>query len=333
MDQKGNKNARLTDAQGRSLELSTQGTTRLGRAPDNDLVLTDSTVSQHHAEIGFDNGRAFLRDLGSSNGTFVEGSRVNGVRLSDGSRIRLGQVELVYREGAGAHSVLPPVSPPRDLARTPPQNSLFSARTGTILGVLFLLGLVGTLAGRALFSPARSSVGFSGIATLVEGQNYRLPNASSDFVGEWCGWTHIVSCEPAGSCDEESAPDAMSFTSDAGGVLMQYSLMAPADTQIGNINVNVVDSRHVRVTSLGRRTNSSGAEILVNDRDDIVSVNSGVVQDSDYSTFTVNGASVASREHSAELRKCTDEFQVSAQRYYEQHKLVNRGEVTGRVPK
>jgi hypothetical protein len=99
MVQKVNKDAWLTDAQGKSLELRMEGPTRLGRAPDNDLVLTDSTVSQHHAEIVFDNGRGFLRDLGSSNGTFVEGSRVNGVRLNDGSKIRLGQVELTFRTG------------------------------------------------------------------------------------------------------------------------------------------------------------------------------------------------------------------------------------------
>jgi hypothetical protein len=96
----------LVDARGRRLELRTDGTTRIGWASDNDLVLKDSTVSRHHAEMSFDNGRGFLRDLGSSNGTFVEGSRVNGVRLNDGSRIRLGQVELTFRLGS-----LPPIAP------------------------------------------------------------------------------------------------------------------------------------------------------------------------------------------------------------------------------
>ena len=90
----------LVDARGRRLELRTDGTTRIGWASDNDLVLKDSTVSRHHAEISFDNGRAFLRDVGSSNGTFVEGSRVKGVRLSDGSRIRLGQAALTFRTGS-----------------------------------------------------------------------------------------------------------------------------------------------------------------------------------------------------------------------------------------
>jgi pSer/pThr/pTyr-binding forkhead associated (FHA) protein len=95
------KSAWLTYGQGKSLELRTLGPTRLGRAPDNDLELTDSTVSQHHAEISFDNGRAFLRDLGSSNGTFIGGAKVSGGQLTDGSTIKLGRVELVYREAVG----------------------------------------------------------------------------------------------------------------------------------------------------------------------------------------------------------------------------------------
>jgi hypothetical protein len=65
--------ASLVDARGRRLELRTDGTTRIGWASDNDLVLKDSTVSRHHAEICFDSGCAFLRDLGSSSGTFFGG--------------------------------------------------------------------------------------------------------------------------------------------------------------------------------------------------------------------------------------------------------------------
>ena len=80
---------------------------------------------------------------------------------------------------------------------------------------------------------------------------------------------------------------------------MQYSLMAPPDAQIEDIKVNVVDSRHVRVTSVGRRTGSSGVEFLIDDRDDIVSVNSGVVQDTTRSTASVNGVSARNEEKSA----------------------------------
>ena len=58
----------------------------LGRAPGNDVVLTDSAVSGHHARIKVDNGTIVVEDLGSTNGTFVNGERVVGSRsvgLSD----------------------------------------------------------------------------------------------------------------------------------------------------------------------------------------------------------------------------------------------------------
>lgn len=340
MVQNADKRAWLTDAQGKLLELKTEGLTRLGRAIENDIVLEDSTVSQRHAVISFDAGRAFLRDLGSSNGTFIEGSRVSGGHLTNGSVIKLGRVALVYRENVGAYSAAPPVSTFRSSTdfhaasgRTAPsQTNLFSAKAAAILGALFLLGLVATLAGRALYSSSSSSVGHSTFGTLVDSQSYRLPDASSDFVGDWCGWARLVSCEPAGSCDEEPVPESMGFKSDAGGVVMQYSLMAPPDAQIEDIKVNVVDSRHVRVTSVGRRTGSSGVEFLIDDRDDIVSVNSGVVQDTTRSTASVNGVSARNEEKSAELTKCSDEFRASEQKYMEGKNMVEKGEVNGKIP-
>ncbi len=114
---------------------------------------------------------------------------------------------------------------------------------------------------------------------------------------------------------------------------MQYSIMGTPDTQIGDINVNVVDPRHVRVTFLDRSTDSTGVEVLINDRDDIVSVNSGVVRDTSYWSPSVNGMSTSNEEDSAELGKCSDEFQASEQKYYERKNLVDKGEVTGQIPK
>ena len=51
----------------------------IGREPDCDLVLEDARVSRHHAQIEvLDDGRVILRDLGSSNGTFVGEQRIDG---------------------------------------------------------------------------------------------------------------------------------------------------------------------------------------------------------------------------------------------------------------
>ncbi len=340
MVQNADQRAWLTDAHGKLLELKTDGLTRLGRAIENDIVLEDSTVSQRHAVISFDDGHAFLRDLGSSNGTFIEGYRVPGGRLTNGAAIKLGRVALIYRQNVGAYSAAPPVSRLSDRAGTsaasgrtaPSQTNFFSAKAGAILGALFLVGLVATLAGRALFSSSSSSVGHSSFGTLVDSQSYRLPDASSDFVGSWCGWTRVVTCEPADSCDEEPVPESMGFQSDAGGVVMHYIIQAKPDTDIRDIQVHALDSRHVRVKYIASRTGSTGQEIVINARDDFVSVNPEVVQNTSTVTWNVNGISARSEEDSTELRKCTDEFRAAEQKYEEGKNMVDKGEVTGQVP-
>lgn len=76
------------------------GTLSLGRAPENDIVLDDRRVSRRHAEIRFRLGRHTLYDLGSTNGTFVNGKRVSEVALSEGDRVTLGAATLVYHAEA-----------------------------------------------------------------------------------------------------------------------------------------------------------------------------------------------------------------------------------------
>lgn len=57
------------------------GITRIGRAPDNDIVLDDASVSGYHAEIRYEDGRYLLYDQGSSNGSYVNGRRLSGPNL------------------------------------------------------------------------------------------------------------------------------------------------------------------------------------------------------------------------------------------------------------
>ena len=64
--------------------------------PTNDLVVTDSTVSRSHAAVEEKSEGYVIRDLDSTNGTFLDGVRVREAFLAPGSVIRLGETEIVF---------------------------------------------------------------------------------------------------------------------------------------------------------------------------------------------------------------------------------------------
>jgi ABC-type multidrug transport system ATPase subunit len=72
---------------------------RIGRAVDNDLALDDLRVSRHHAEIVPSNGAFEVRDLGSSNGTFVNGHRISSEQVASGDFIGVGGQTLQLLDG------------------------------------------------------------------------------------------------------------------------------------------------------------------------------------------------------------------------------------------
>jgi hypothetical protein len=72
--------------------------TRLGRLPDNDIVLNDKRVSRHHAEVMQQGGRWVLRDTGSTNGIAVNGKIVREAVLKPGDVISLGGLEGVWEQ-------------------------------------------------------------------------------------------------------------------------------------------------------------------------------------------------------------------------------------------
>jgi FhaA, N-terminal domain/FHA domain len=74
------------------------GVNVVGRGQDADLRLADTGVSRRHIEIRFDGQSAVLHDLGSTNGTIVNGHRVQSWQLADGDVIRVGHSVLVYRQ-------------------------------------------------------------------------------------------------------------------------------------------------------------------------------------------------------------------------------------------
>lgn len=68
----------------------------VGRHPDADILLDDVTVSRRHAELRAVDGGYELVDLGSLNGTFVNGDRVDAVHLRSGMQLRVGRFRLSY---------------------------------------------------------------------------------------------------------------------------------------------------------------------------------------------------------------------------------------------
>jgi hypothetical protein len=72
--------------------------TSIGRAPENAIQLIDESVSRQHAEIVLDADGYLLRDLGSGNGTYVNGERISEYHIINGDVVQIGTATFVFRE-------------------------------------------------------------------------------------------------------------------------------------------------------------------------------------------------------------------------------------------
>ncbi|HEX7665085.1 MAG TPA: FHA domain-containing protein, partial [Polyangiaceae bacterium] len=80
----------------------------LGRHPNNTIQLLDKIVSKEHCILELRDGQFLLRDLGSLNGTFVNGERVRGEQfLRHGDEISLGSTRARYDDGSGVMNMPP----------------------------------------------------------------------------------------------------------------------------------------------------------------------------------------------------------------------------------
>lgn len=71
------------------------GISLIGRKNAN-LILNDETVSRQHARIYFENGNYIIEDMGSTNGTFLNGNKISRSELKINDKIRIGSVELTF---------------------------------------------------------------------------------------------------------------------------------------------------------------------------------------------------------------------------------------------
>ncbi len=81
---------------GHSFRLPRTGSAILGRSPGAELRLEDDGISRNHARVRAEGGKAWIDDLASRNGTFVNGAKITtAVELADGDKIQIGRLTVV----------------------------------------------------------------------------------------------------------------------------------------------------------------------------------------------------------------------------------------------
>jgi pSer/pThr/pTyr-binding forkhead associated (FHA) protein len=103
---------------GRTCELK-NGTTTVGRVSDNAFEIAEASVSSHHAEITLRGNDVVVKDLGSTNGTFINGEKIEEGVLKPGQILRLGMIEMRLETGdAAAAAATAPAASKKTLEQT-----------------------------------------------------------------------------------------------------------------------------------------------------------------------------------------------------------------------
>jgi transcriptional regulator with GAF, ATPase, and Fis domain len=147
---------------------------RIGKSPDNDLVLADTTVSREHCEIVRDDKGYLLRDLGSTNGTLLDGAEIREGYLRAGVVISVGRVELKVRPFAQQVEVLPS------------EHSAFGEMVGADPAMREIFGLLERLAKTSANLLLGGETG-TGKDLLARAVHAASPRAQGPFIVVDCG--------------------------------------------------------------------------------------------------------------------------------------------------
>jgi len=145
----------------------------------SDVVISDSEVSRRHASITWEKGKPIIRDLGSTNGTFVNGVRITAPQaLRDGDTIGLGKVQLGFQSPAvaGAYPAAARPAPPVEAGRGP---GGFSWLALGLFGLAVVILLVVAAVGAYLYTQQGGEV--AEVPTVVINS---LPSGSQVQVGQ-----------------------------------------------------------------------------------------------------------------------------------------------------
>ena len=105
---------------GRAHELNVDRTT-VGRVEDNTFQIADPSVSSHHCEVLLRDGEVVIRDLNSTNGSYINDAQITESVLKPGQKLRLGQIELKLETEGSAPAAAGSAAPtPAAAPATPP---------------------------------------------------------------------------------------------------------------------------------------------------------------------------------------------------------------------
>ena len=116
---------RIAGRPGPTFVLKPEKDNTLGRSPEASIVVADRLASRTHAAVRFDASRNtwMLHDLGSRNGTFLDGVAVSSTTISDGAVVRVGTSELVFKQ-LPATTTTPPAADRGQFVRCRPVAEL-----------------------------------------------------------------------------------------------------------------------------------------------------------------------------------------------------------------
>jgi pSer/pThr/pTyr-binding forkhead associated (FHA) protein len=153
---------------GRTFELNVERNT-VGRMEDNTFQIADASVSSHHAEIVLRGSDILVKDLNSTNGSFINNEKISEAVLLPGQTLRFGQVEIKIDDGkpvtapAGSPPAPAPVAPKKQVEGTMiiprgvslsdleqggtraggfDTNTAFSKKTNKVNRVFLIVGIV-----------------------------------------------------------------------------------------------------------------------------------------------------------------------------------------------
>ncbi len=310
----------LLSSDGKRFDLVSDHPTRIGRGSDNDLVVPDKSVSRHHALITIKDGRCLVRDLESANGTFLAGRRISDAQLAHGDQVRFGDIEFILDNPAAA--VVPMPKPWW-------QSRAIQASAAALIVAIALIGL---LHHPAVDQSAQSS---GTVTSALAGRNFDLPQASTDFVGDWAGALPLTSSAPSSFANVTSVEMGATFYVANGRVVMSVAAYAPPGMKITKMSASGIDDRHVLLEEEALEKDTLGEPLWDRMRIELALGSAGMLDCTETHDYyrTANGSAIARVIYQGPLKRVSEAERKRGIEEMERKGLKKQGETTAPVLK